>query len=82
MNTEALNRWLTLTANVGVIAGIVFLAVEIRQNTDMMRAQTRSSVTAWNGQFIIAGPAGTVKTCHYHWASEHGRVTVTLLKSS
>ena len=45
MNTEALNRWLSRTANIGVIAGIVFLAVEIRQNTDMMRAQTRSSVT-------------------------------------
>ena len=45
MNMEKLNHWLMLAANVGVIAGIVFLAIEIRQNTDMMRAQTRSSVT-------------------------------------
>ena len=42
---EKLNHWLTLLANIGVIAGIIFLAVEINQNTDMMRAQTRSAVT-------------------------------------
>ena len=30
---DDLNRWLTLLANVGVIVGIVFLAVEVRQNT-------------------------------------------------
>ena len=42
---EKLNHLLTLLANIGVIAGIIFLAVEINQNTDMMRAQTRSAVT-------------------------------------
>ena len=33
MNIGKLNHWLTLLANVGVIAGIVFLAVEIRTAT-------------------------------------------------
>ena len=33
MDTEKVNHWLTLGANVGVLVGIVFLAVEIRQNT-------------------------------------------------
>ena len=32
MDTEKLNRWLTLAANVAVFASIMFLAVEIRQN--------------------------------------------------
>jgi hypothetical protein len=32
-------------ANIGVIAGIVFLAIEIRQNTEMVRSQTRDSIT-------------------------------------
>lgn len=40
-----LDRWLSWLANVGVIAGIVFLAIEIRQNTDMIRSQTRDSIT-------------------------------------
>ena len=32
MDTNRLNNWLTLAANLGVIAGIVFLAFEIRQS--------------------------------------------------
>ena len=38
MNLDDLNKWLTLTANVGVLAGIVFLAVELQQNTNISRA--------------------------------------------
>ena len=44
MEIQKLNQWLTLVANLGVIAGIVFLAVELRQNNEMMRAQTRSQL--------------------------------------
>lgn len=32
MDLDKLNRWLTLLANFGVVAGIILLAVEIRQN--------------------------------------------------
>jgi hypothetical protein len=44
MNSQKLNDWLTLAANVGVIAGIVILAIEIRQNSDAVRAQTRAQL--------------------------------------
>jgi hypothetical protein len=30
---DKLNQWLTLLANVGVLVGIIFLAIEIQQNT-------------------------------------------------
>ncbi len=33
MNMDSINKWLTLAANVGVMAGIVFLGVEIQQNS-------------------------------------------------
>ncbi len=33
MNLDSLNKWLSLLANLGVLAGIIFLAVEIQQNT-------------------------------------------------
>lgn len=33
MNSEKLNNWLTLGANIGVLAGIVFLVYELQQNT-------------------------------------------------
>jgi hypothetical protein len=45
MDSDRLNRWLTLVANAAVIAGIVFLALELRQNTEMMRAQSRTDMS-------------------------------------
>jgi hypothetical protein len=41
MDSDRLARWLTLGANLGVLAGIILLIVELDQNRDMMRAQTR-----------------------------------------
>ena len=41
MDSDQLNRWLTLGANLGVLVGIVLLLVELDMNRDMMRAQTR-----------------------------------------
>jgi len=37
MNMEKLNQWLTLIANIGVVAGILFLAIEIRTSTETNR---------------------------------------------
>ena len=39
MISEKINRWLTLTANAGVIAGLVLVAVQINQNTQITKAQ-------------------------------------------
>ncbi len=39
MDSDGLSRWLTLGANVGVVIGLVLLLFEIRQNSDLMRAQ-------------------------------------------
>ena len=39
MDTDKLNQWLTLAANMAVLGGIVFLAIEIRQNTVMQERQ-------------------------------------------
>lgn len=39
-----LGQTIQVLANVGVIAGIIFLAVEIRQNNRLMMAQTRSDI--------------------------------------
>jgi len=43
MDADRLNRWLTLAANIAVLVGIFFLAAEISQNTEMMRAQINQS---------------------------------------
>jgi len=39
MDSDRLNRWLTLVANVGVLTGIVLILIELDQNADLMRAQ-------------------------------------------
>ena len=43
--TERLNQQLTLIVNISVVIGIIFLAVELRQNTQAIQAQTRDSIT-------------------------------------
>lgn len=44
MDSHWLTRWLTLGANIGVLIGIVLVLVELDQNRDMMRAQTRQEL--------------------------------------
>ena len=39
-----LNDWLSLAANFGVIAGIIFLAVEVNQNTEAQQAASGYSL--------------------------------------
>ena len=45
MDSDRLNRWLTLGANVGVLVGIILLVFELSQNQEMMRAQTRNEIS-------------------------------------
>jgi hypothetical protein len=37
--------WLNIFANLAVVAGIVFLGMELRQNSQVMRAQVRNDIT-------------------------------------
>ena len=45
MDKDRLNRWLTLGANLGVLVGIILLILELDQNREMMRAQTRHEIS-------------------------------------
>lgn len=40
-----MSNWMNFSASVAVIMGIIFLGLEIRQNTEMMRSQTRDSIS-------------------------------------
>ena len=53
MKLSNLNEWLTLIANVGVLIGIIFLALEMRQNTSMMQAQIRQGITENTLDFLL-----------------------------
>jgi len=45
MNMDKVNQWLSLLGNLGVVAGIIFLAIELQNNTRATEAQTRNSMT-------------------------------------
>lgn len=42
MNMDNLIKWLTILANAGVLAGIIFLTLELRQNNEFLAAQGRA----------------------------------------
>ena len=50
MKLSTLNEWLTLGANIGVLAGIIFLAVELQQNTKQLQLQSYQSWVEANMQ--------------------------------
>ncbi len=54
MEFDKANRWLTLITNFAVIAGIVFLAVEIRQNTTQLETQSYQSWVSANMEINTA----------------------------
>lgn len=43
MDSDRLNRWMTLAANFGVLVGIFLLLVELRQNTESAELQAAQS---------------------------------------
>ena len=43
MSLDSLNKWLSLTANIGVLLGILFLIIEINQNTRATRVEAEWS---------------------------------------
>lgn len=53
---ERITRWLAAFGNLGVIAGLVFLAIEIHQNTDIARAtayrENVQDIAAWRTLLI------------------------------
>ena len=53
MKMTHLNERLTLIANISVVAGIVFLGLELNQNTGVMRAQAQADLTANRISFAV-----------------------------
>jgi hypothetical protein len=42
LDADRLNRWLTLIANIAVVAGIIFLGLELRQNNELLKFEAGS----------------------------------------
>jgi len=46
MDSDRLNRWITLAANLGVLVGVFLLLIELRQNTESTELQAAQSYVA------------------------------------
>ncbi len=55
MSRDRIRRWLRLVPNVAVVVGIIFLAVEIRQNTEAVVAASSTALTDQSVQYFSAG---------------------------
>ena len=44
MKISEINETISIIANIGVIGSIIFLGLEMQQNTEMMQSQTRNSI--------------------------------------
>jgi hypothetical protein len=75
MNSDRLNSWLTLAANLGVLAGIILVVVELGQNREMIRAQTRSDVAAELVELLRDVPSNPQLAEVLVQASEGGELT-------
>lgn len=57
MASDQLSKWLTLLANIGVLAGLAILILEIRQNNEIAMAQIEQSrsesLTQWRRERVI-----------------------------
>ena len=42
---DTINVTLQILANLGVLGGIIFLGIELKQNTEMMESQTRNEIS-------------------------------------
>ncbi len=55
MNNKKLNQWLTLGANLGVVAGLIFLGIEINQNTRATIAAASEEITNQSLSYFALG---------------------------
>jgi hypothetical protein len=53
MNRDGIVQTIGVLANVGVLAGIIFLAIEIRQNTSALYAESRQAVLSASREEIL-----------------------------
>ncbi|MFT4712316.1 MAG: hypothetical protein ACI8W1_000794 [Candidatus Azotimanducaceae bacterium] len=54
MITDKLTRWLTLLANLAVLAGIILVVIQIQQNTDITKAQMANEYYLLDTQLELA----------------------------
>lgn len=86
MDSDRLNKWLTLAANIGVLGGVIFLALEIQQNTNAIKATAiQESVNVARQQILLLATdpdMNRLDTADFEQLSEEDRQRVFWLRRS
>ncbi len=53
MDKNKLNGWLSLAGNLAILIGLMLVVFEIRQNSDLMRAQISMERSTASRQFLV-----------------------------
>ncbi len=61
---DRINKWLSLFTNLGVMAGLVFLAIELNQNTQATIAAASEELTNQSLEFFSLGIDNQVTCLH------------------
>ena len=80
MDFDRINRWVALVANLGVVAGIFFLAVELRQSNVASRIAARDSVAQGHLEFMSAAIDPSIVAMA--WPKAHSNEELTQLEES
>ena len=75
MNSDKLNTWLAVLANIGVLAGVVFLAMEIRQNTSTVQIGNFQGSLALSMQLESWMLDSEFANLWYQGLSDHSQLT-------
>lgn len=84
MNLDSLNKWLTLAANIGVIAGIIFLGLELNQNTTAVQSASRQeslNAELWVFEQLIDYPALSLRPTDRELSAEQKRQNNNLMNA-
>ena len=86
METERLNHWMSVLANIAVLGGVIFLALEIQQNTNAIRATAiQESVNVARQQillFVTDPDVNRLNTADFDQLNEEDRQRVFWLRRS
>ena len=50
MNFEKLNRWLQVSANIGIVLGLVLVGFQLKQNSELARIQLLYEESKFRGK--------------------------------
>ena len=80
--SQTLKTWIDLIGAAGVLVGLIFVGLELRNNTEAIRAETFQSLTDISNDYIMQLAADPELARIYHAATANGLAVLSPLDSA